>query len=285
MRVAGQRVERKRVMSSILLAAFLAALMLVGPTQTPSARAADIAPGDVAPVAPTAAESGWTYELTPYGWLPGIKGEAALFGSPDFTIDVKFLDLLDAIDWGNFPPLVMIYGEVRNDRFGLFADVIHMALEVDTKTPGPVFSSARLNLEITLATVLGFYRIAEEGESHLDVLAGGRLWSVDGNLGLGAGALAGISATDDETWVDPVIGVKGRYGLNDKLFLKGWGMIGGFGASSEFMWDVFGGLGYQFNDRFSATAGWRHVGVDYSHGAFLFDVDIDGPIIEGSFRF
>jgi hypothetical protein len=133
--------------------------------------------------------------------------------------------------------------------------------------------------------VLGFYRIAEQGESHLDVLAGGRLWSVDGNLRLGAGALAGISTTDDETWVDPVIGVKGQYAFNDKVFVKGWGMIGGFGASSEFMWDVFGGIGYQFNDRFSATAGWRNSGVDYSHGAFLFDVDINGPIIEGSFKF
>jgi len=258
--------------------------MLVGPTHTPSARAADIAPVE-ADVASVPAESGWTFELTAYGWLPGLKGTAALFGSPDLTIDVKFKDLFNAIDWGNFPALVMLYGEVRNDRFGLFADVLHMALEIDTSTPGPAFSSATLNLEMTLATALGFYRIAEDGESHLDVLAGGRLWSIDGNLRLGAGALAGISATDDETWVDPVIGVKGRYAFNDKVFVKGWAMIGGFGASSDFMWDVFGGLGYQFTDRFSATAGWRHVGVDYSNGAFLFDVDIDGPIIEGSFRF
>ena len=124
-----------------------------------------------AEVAPVAAESGWTYEIAPYGWFPGIKGDAALFGAPPLEVDVKFVDLLDAIDWSNFPPLVMLKGEVRNDRFGLFADVIHMALEVDTSTPGPVFSSATLNLEITLATALGFYRIAEEGESHLDVLA------------------------------------------------------------------------------------------------------------------
>ena len=238
-----------------------------------------------AEVAPVAAESGWTYEIAPYGWLPGIKGDAALFGSPPLEVDVKFLDLLEAIDWSNFPPLVMLKGEVRNDRFGLFADVIHMALEVDTSTPGPVFSSATLNLEITLATALGFYRVAEEGESHLDVLAGGRLWSVDADLGLGAGILAGVSASDDETWVDPVIGIKGQYGFNDKVFVKGWGMIGGFGASSEFMWDVFGGLGYQVSDWFAATAGWRHIGVDYQKGAFLFDVDIDGPMIEGSFKF
>ncbi len=262
---------------------FLAALMLVGPTQTPSARAADIAPVE-ADVAPVPAESGWTYELTPYGWLPGIKGDVGLFGAAPVAIDVKFKDLFNALDWGNFPAIFMLYGEARNDRFGVFADVLHLALNVGASRVGPPPFSANLDLEVTLATALGFYRVAEDGMSHLDILAGGRLWSVDADLALALGPLGG-AASDNETWVDPVIGLKGQYAFNDKIFIKGWGMIGGFGVSSDFMWDVFGGLGYQFTDRFSATAGWRHVGVDYSNGAFLFDVDIDGPIIEGSFRF
>ncbi len=232
-----------------------------------------------------AAESGWTYEIAPYGWFPGIEGDVGLFGAPPVEIDVDFEDLFDAINWSEFPPIFMAKGEIRNDRFGLFADVIHLDLEVDASTPGPIFSSATLDQNMTIATALAFYRVAEEGESHFDVLAGARLWSVDADLSLGAGFLAGVSGTDDETWVDPVIGIKGQYGLSDEIFVKGWGMIGGFDASSEFMWDVFGGLGYQVRDWFSATAGWRHIGVDYSQGPFLFDIDIDGPIIEGSFKF
>jgi len=261
---------------------FFAALMLAGPMETPSATAADL-PGANQPEVTT--ESGWTYEITPYFWAPGLKGDVAVFGAPPVGVDVKFVDLFDAIAWSEFPPVAMLHGEIRNDRFGVFADLIHFALEIDASTPGPAFSSADLDLKATIATALGFYRIAEQGESHLDVLAGARLWSVDTDLGFGAGLLPAISVSDDETWVDPVIGVKGHYGLNDKLFLKGWAMIGGFGASSDFMWDVFGGLGYQVNDRFSATAGWRHIGVDYAHNSFLFDVDLNGPMFEGSFRF
>ncbi len=51
------------------------------------------------------------------------------------------------------------------------------------------------------------------------------------------------------------------------------------------MWDVFGGLGFQVRDGFLAATGWHHIGVDYSNGSFLFDVDLYGPIHEGDFRF
>jgi hypothetical protein len=261
---------------------FLAALMFAGPMGTPSATAADLPDADrfQDPI-----ESGWAYEIAPYFWAPGLTGDVGVFGAPPVGVDVKFVDLFEAIDWSEFPPVAMLHGEIRNDRFGVFADLIHFALQVDASTPGPAFSSADLELKATIGTALGFYRVAEEGGSHLDLLAGARLWSVDSDLSFGAGALPAISVSDHETWVDPVIGVKGQYGLTEKIFLKGWGMIGGFGVSSDFMWDVFGGLGYQVTDRFSATAGWRHIGVDYSHDSFLFDVDLDGPMFEGSFKF
>lgn len=185
-------------------ALYLAALMLAGPVGSPSAKAADL-PDDNQPQ--IAAEREWMYEITPYFWAPGLKGDVAVFGAPPVGVDVKFHELFDAIDWSEFPPVFMGYGEVRNDRFGIFADLIHFALEVDARTPGPVFSGADLDLKATVATALGFYRVVEEGESHLDVLAGARLWSVDTDLAFLGGPP--LSASDDETWVDPVIGVKG----------------------------------------------------------------------------
>jgi hypothetical protein len=260
---------------------FLAALVLAGPFGAPRATAADL-PDTTQPQVAT--ESEWEFEVVPYFWAPGLKGDTALFGAPPVSVDVKFHELFDAIDWSEFPPAFMSYGEVRKDRFGMFVDLIHFALEVDAREPGPPASLADLQLQATVATALGSYRLVEDNASHLDVLAGARLWNVDGDLAFRIGPIAG-NFTDDETWVDPVIGLKGRYGLNENFFLKGWGMIGGFGASSDFMWDVFGGVGYQVSDRFSTTLGWRHIGVDYSDGAFLFDVDLDGPMIEGSFKF
>ncbi len=78
---------------AIQRAFIICAALIFGSVYT--AHAAEVAPVDVAPAA---AESGWTYEIAPYGWFPAIKGDVALFGSPPLEIDVKFVDLLDAID-------------------------------------------------------------------------------------------------------------------------------------------------------------------------------------------
>ncbi|MGF7161519.1 hypothetical protein FHS85_003160 [Rhodoligotrophos appendicifer] len=40
-------------------------------------------------------------------------------------------------------------------------------------------------------------------------------------------------------------------------------MIGGFGAGSELIWNLLGGLGYKVFDSISAIAGLRAVSIDY----------------------
>ena len=40
-----------------------------------------------------------------------------------------------------------------------------------------------------------------------------------------------------------------------------------------------------FNDTVSATAGYRHLEVDYSNGGFDFDVELSGPVIGATIRF
>lgn len=79
--------------------------------------------------------------------------------------------------------------------------------------------------------------------------------------------------------------LKGRYDLTPKVNLTGWAMAGGFGASSDFMWDLYAGIGCDFNDRFSAVLGYRGTGVDYENDGFLYDVVQHGPVLGGIFRF
>lgn len=241
-------------------------------------------PANAEEISTEVADSGWTFEYTQNGWLTGIKGSAALFGAPPVNVDVDFSDLVGAVDWGNFPSLVMSMAEARNGQWGVNGELIHLALAVDGTRPGPPRFSADLELQASIATAMVNYRLAEEGESYLDVMAGGRFWWVDGDLSLALGRLTG-AARDNENWVDPMVGLKGRYDLGNKYYLQGWGMIGGFGVGSDTSWDVFGGVGYQFNEKFSASIGWRHLEVDYSKGAFAFDVAIDGPMLQASYKF
>jgi hypothetical protein len=70
---------------------------------------------------------------------------------------------------------------------------------------------------------------------------------------------------------------RGDYSITPHVYLTGWGLVGAGGADLD--WDVAAGLGYRFNERFSAVAGYRALGVNYSENGFVFDVVQQGPIM------
>lgn len=78
-------------------------------------------------------------------------------------------------------------------------------------------------------------------------------------------------------------GVRGRYFLTDSLYLSAWGLVGA--GQADLDWDLAAGVGYEFNDRISAVAGYRALGVDYSNEGFVFDVVQQGPILGLVLRF
>ena len=85
-------------------------------------------------------------------------------------------------------------------------------------------------------------------DASLDVLAGFRLYSLKNELGFsGPELLGGTSVSDEQTWADPIFGLKGHYSITPQLYLTAWGLLGG-GASAEVTWDVMGGAGYSFTD-------------------------------------
>jgi pyruvate/2-oxoglutarate dehydrogenase complex dihydrolipoamide acyltransferase (E2) component len=100
----------------------------------------------------------------------------------------------------------------------------------------------------------------------------------------GAGA-PGLSVDGSDSWLDPVIGLRGRYDLSDRWFVTGWAQAGGFGAGSDSMGDVFGAFGYRFSDRTSGVVGYRWLSVDRETDDFLYDITMDGIMAGVSFGF
>jgi opacity protein-like surface antigen len=242
-----------------------------------SAAAADLAP----PEEPVAPDGGWTFTFAPYLWAAGMQGDIAQFGLPEVEVDLSFTDILDHFDIG-----VMGVAEARHDRFGILTDLMYIKLSADNHIDpkGPVV--AQVDLSSETLTVLGAleYRLIDDAAGSLDALAGARLWSVSTDFDF-SGNVINRSANDSETWVDPIVGFRGRLNLSQDFFLTSWAMIGGFGVSSDFTWDVMGGIGYQTSDSISLIAGYRGLGVDYENDGFVFDVTQDGPILGAVFRF
>lgn len=227
---------------------------------------------DSAPEPP--AESDWVFTAAPYAWLAGMNGSVASFGAPETDIDFSFSDVLKNLDVG-----LMGAGEARNGRFLIASDVMWAKLSGDRDLP--LGGNVELTAETLTVTGLGGYSLVYGDGGNLDVVAGARLWSVSNTLDFST-----IGSFDDSaTWVDPVVGLKGRANISPNFFVTGWALTGGYGVSSKFMWDAMASVGYEFNDTFSMTAGYRGLGVDYRNDGFVYDVVQSGPILGFVFKF
>jgi len=267
---------RLRIANSAVFGAL--AVALISMFGSPPAWADD---ADSAPQA-ASSDDGWTYGLAPYIWTAGIRGTVGSFGAPPAQIDVSEREVLENLDMA-----FMGVAEARRGRWGVFADIVYSNLSTSSRnTPGPFFGSASIDTELLFVTPMVEYQLLDNKWTELYPMAGVRVWYSKTKLNLSGGLLAGRSFSDDATWVDPTVGLRGRIRIADNVWLTGWGIIGGFDVDHDkFMWDAFGGVSYQFNDWISAVAGYRGTGTDYNDGGYVFDIIMQGPAIGAVIRF
>ena len=223
----------------------------------------------------------WSVQITSYVWGSGLEGEVApREGIPSTDIDASFTDLIENADLA-----VMLLVEVRKGRFGMLADLTYLSVEVDDATPGPLFGDAKLESETLTATLDFAYRAIERDNWALDLIAGVRGWDVEAELSLGAGILPAVEAKLEESWIDPLVGLRSMVRFGSGFSLATYADIGGFGAGSDLTWQVLGSIQYEFNDSLVGHLGYRHLSVDYEDDGFIWDVDMSGPLVGLSFRF
>lgn len=233
---------------------------------------------------PQIEESGWSFTIAPYLWASSIKGDVGLFGLEPQEIDASFSDILKNFDIG-----FMGVAEARNGRFSLASDVLYVKLSTEIDTPlGILTDSIDVDATSFMFTAVAGYSLIYEDSGYLDVVAGGRVWHSNTSFDFNGGVLDGgplDGKNDGDTWVDPIVGLKGRADLGGNFYAIAWGVVGGFGVSSDFMWDVMGGLGYGISDSFSLVAGYRALSVDYEKDGFVYDIVQQGPFLGAAFHF
>ena len=108
-------------------------------------------------------------------------------------------------------------------------------------------------------------------------------------------------------WVDPVLGARGRLKLWKATSLYAEGDVGGFDAnsgsafevhregrrtivktpisSSDWSYQVQGGLEFQVSRWFWAQVGWRYLKYDYVSEGFTNKTALNGPFVQGGVNF
>lgn len=255
----------------------LAGLALLGAAHLPAA-AADLPSRAATPAAPVVVP-GWTFSVNLYGWAAGLEGKVRTIPPlPAVDVNVSFGDVLE-----NLNVALMGTFEARYDRFILFTDLIYSSLSPDKAFTVAGFPGrATIDSEAFIGLAAVGYRVVDTTNFSLDAFVGLRGFAMSNTITL---ETAGVSVAygKSEQWMDGVVGARLRYSLTSQLFAVAMGFVGG--GSSDYQWDVYGGLGYSFSDRWSAFAGYRAMKVDYEKGRFVYDALQHGPLLGVNVRF
>lgn len=234
------------------------------------------------PVLPTPAPAPadkWQFQFSPYFWLASLHGTT---GTPNRTaqVDESFSDIFHSLKFafmGTF--------EARKGKLVSLTDMEYVSISDDRGTPGPLFSGVTTKVKMFIFDPEVGYRVFEDpdkGQS-IDVVGGVRVWHISTDLTFSPGILAGTQVQASRTWVDGVVGLRGKAALSKKMFVTGKFDLGGGG--SKFAYQIFGGAGYNVTPKIALIFGYRVLDVDYNKNSFVYDMNQRGPIVGLGFKF
>jgi hypothetical protein len=229
----------------------------------------------------------WTWSVDPfYSWLPGMKGDLRVLGGAGVSVNVTTGDILENLDvfLSAIDGIYMGSGEYRNSQFGLQWDIVYLDLGGSVAFGNQISGASDFGFKLSMSTLAANYRVLETPTYYVDIIGGLRVTDVQVDLAVTLGPL-GVSRSGGDTWVDPVIGLKGRYDLTDNWYLKGSALFGGFGVSSDSLYDLTGLVGYEWNNGIELYGGWRIADTDYENGSFKWNIQLSGPMAGLAFKF
>jgi hypothetical protein len=218
----------------------------------------------------------WEFQIVPYGWLTALDGSTG----PNIAVadvDASFGDIFDKIDMA-----AALQAEAKYGRWGVFADAFYAKLSDGATLRGPLQTNLNLGVKQFLGELDVFYRIHESDRGFYDIYGGVRYNSQSLDLRVSASSPNRAFFTElstDEDWADPIIGLRGQWNFNEHWHLAGKGDIGGFGASSDFTWNLQATAGYRINESVALELGYRYFDTDYSSSSFTYDLAQFGAII------
>jgi hypothetical protein len=229
------------------------------------------------------AQSEWEYALSAYGWFTGMSTELdTAFGTVE--AELSFGDIFDQLDFAAFGTF-----EARNGRWALVTDLNYAKLSAENDTPvGIAFDSVTVDTRLTIVSALAAYAIIDRSDLRVELAGGLRYYDVSIDVDLTAALpIDNRSASFGDSWVDPVVGVRLRAPLSEDWFFNGFVDVGGFGLgdASDLSWQVYAGVGYNFNETWSIQGGYRHLSIDRNINGRDTRLELYGPLIGVTARF
>jgi opacity protein-like surface antigen len=256
----------------------------------------------------------WEVRIGLPGWLAGLSGDSGVKGL-EASSDVKFEQLLKHLT--HFPIALSINARYR--RWEFWVDGQYIEVGTSATLPGLLFTDANVHIKNALAEGFVGYRLINCDNANLSLFAGARWTYLQGDLSIfdnGDARLAilrellgirkRLDFTDSIDWVDPVIGMRGRIKIWKAMKLFAEGDVGGFNAnadtafelqrqgrtivrksvdSTDWSYQVAGGLEFQLTRNIWTQVGWRYMNYDFKKNGFTDNNELNGPFLQTGVNF
>jgi hypothetical protein len=248
------------------------------------------------------------------GWMAGISGDIGVKGVVS-DIDISFDQLFRHLT--HVP--IALSADIRYQRWEFFGDGLYMEVGDSATLPGLLFTNANAHVKYGLAGAFVGYRLINCDKAALSLFAGARYSYLEGDLSIFdngdarlvrlrqlLGIRKKLDFSDSIDWVDPVIGARGKVKLWKAVSVYAEGDIGGFDAnsgsafelrrqgrtivrepvdSSDWSYQVQGGIEVQVTRWMWAQVGWRYLKYDFVQSGFTNKPEFNGPFIQGGVNF
>jgi opacity protein-like surface antigen len=256
----------------------------------------------------------WEIRIGLPGWLAGMSGDSGVKGLEAST-DVSFDQLLNHLT--HFPVALSINARYR--RWEFWVDGQYIEVGTHATLPGLLFTDANVHIKNALAEGFVGYRVINCDNANLTLFAGARWTYYQGDLSIfdnGDARLAilrdllgirkRLDFSDSIDWVDPVIGMRGRIKIWKATKIFAEGDVGGFNAnadtayelqregrtiarksvdSTDWSYQLAGGLEFQLTRNLWLQTGWRYMKYDYQKNGFTDKNALNGPFIQAGVNF
>ena len=227
-------------------------------------------------VAPAIENDAWRFKITPYVMVPTLSGNIKTTGGGDIDLPTGNAET----DWQFSVPLALDLGK---GRWGVGLEFFYLGYSGKAGLDDDAIIDQNLKFDVTLTHTKAFaYYRALENEKHLlDLYAGANIITLKFETEL-SGLFNG-SPNSSNTWVDPIIGARYHYSINDKWEIFARGELGA--GDSSVTWDAMLGVDYVLSDHWAFGAGYRTIGLDFSSSEADYNIQLNGPIISASYTF
>ena len=222
----------------------------------------------LASVSVQAQDEGWVVDVSVFMLGAAMDGTIGIAGH-DADIDVSFSDIVENLEMGGMGSM-----RVARGRWAFTTEVIYMGL-------GGSNGAFTADVDQWNVEPSASFRVSDRFET----IVGLRYTSLSADI---RGPF-GRNPSGTVDWWDPIIGARWILPIGEAWTFNLRGDVGGFGVGSDFAWQLFPYMVWQFGERASMQAGYRAVLGDYDEGSglseFKYDVVTQGPQLGVIFRF